>query len=48
VQVFILKGLRGAYSVNVAYAGVTEANFARIGTIWKNGVDSIGFAKQEI
>jgi len=48
VQVFILMGLRGVCFVSVVDAGFTGAELVRNGTIWKNGVDSIGFAEREI
>jgi len=44
-EVFILMGLHGARFVNVVDARVTDASLAKFGENWKNGVDSIGFAK---
>jgi hypothetical protein len=46
--VFILMGLRGACFVSVVYAGVTGVGLVGNCAIWKNGVDSIGFAGREI
>ena len=45
VEVFILMELRGVCFVSVVDAGVTDAELVRNCAIWKNGVDSIGFAE---
>ena len=45
MEVFILMGLLGVCFVSVVDAGVTGAELVRNGAIWKNGVDSIGFAE---
>ena len=45
---FILLGLRGALSVSVVDAGLTEASLAKIGESQKNRIDSIGLARCDV
>ena len=41
-------GLRGVCSVSIVDTGFTGASLVRIDVVWKNGVDSIGFAKCDV